>query len=102
MLTEKSYSEEVIKREDRPHKDNSADTAVMLINIYFPELRPALDAILQRRDQINRIKSDFKRTYQQGEPCESFLGPFLGELGSIETDEKRLTDELFRISQAVN
>jgi hypothetical protein len=87
--------------ENNSEKDNSADTAVMLINIYFPELRPALDLILRRRDQINRITSDFKRTYQRGEPCESFLGPLLGELSAIDTDEKRLTDELFRISQAV-
>jgi hypothetical protein len=82
-------------------KDTSAETAIMLINIYFPELRPGLDAIFQRRDQINRIQSEFKRTYQRDEPCDSFVRPFLAELAAIDTDEKNLTDELFRVSRDV-
>jgi hypothetical protein len=86
----------IIKNHDR--QDKSHDIAQMLVNIYFPELRPHLQAILKRRDQINRIHSEFKKSYR-GEPCHSFLKPFLAELSGIDVDEKALTDELFRISE---
>jgi hypothetical protein len=55
-------------------KDESHDTAMMIINIYFPKLIPSFDAVLQRRDQIDRIHSDFKAAYLRGEPCDSFAG----------------------------
>lgn len=62
----------------------------MLINIYFPELRLQLEAILRRRDEINQIRSEFKKFYQQhGKPCESFVKPFLVELSDIDLDEMR-------------
>lgn len=87
----------IIKNHDR--QDKSYDIAEMLINIYFPELLPHLQAILKRRDQINRIQSEFKKSYQRQESCDSFLKPFLTELNGIDVDEKSLTKALFRISE---
>ena len=87
-----------IKNHDK--QDKSYEIAQMLVNIYFPQLRPQLKAILKRRDQINQIRSEFKKIYQQrGEPCESFIKPFVAELKGMEADETALTDELFRISE---
>jgi hypothetical protein len=87
----------IIKNHDR--QDKSYDIAEMLINIYFPELLPHLQAILKRRDQINRIQSEFKKSYQRQESCDSFLKPFLTELNGVDVDEKSLTKALFRISE---
>ena len=58
-------------------RDKSADIAAMLVNIYFPELRPGFQTILQRRDQINDVYSEFKQAFQRGEPCVRFIKPFL-------------------------
>jgi hypothetical protein len=90
---------ELVIKNQGEKEDSGFDAATMLVNIYFPELRPRLQAILQRRDQINQIHSEFKQSYQQGRPCGSFLKPFLAELSAIDADEKALTDDLFRISE---
>ena len=82
-------------------KDESQQTAMMIINIYFPQLRPSFDVILQQRDRINGIHSDFKAAYLRGEPCGSFVQPFLQELKGIDDGEKKLMEELFRISKSL-
>ena len=96
-ITYDEGNELIIKNHDK--QDKSYEIAQMLIYIYFPELRPRLQAILNRRDQINQIRSEFKKAYQRQESCDSFLKPFLAELSGIDVDEKSLTDELFRISE---
>jgi len=82
-------------------KDENHETAIMIINIYFPKLRQAFDGILHRRDRINNIKSDFKATYLRGNNCGSFERPFLDELKAIDADEKKFMDELFQISRSL-
>jgi len=82
-------------------KDDSAETATMIINIYFQKLIPSFDLILQRRDQINRIHSDFKAAYLRGESCNSFERPFFEELQAIDEDEKKFMNELFKISRSL-
>jgi hypothetical protein len=83
-------------------RDKSADIALMLINICFPDLRPSFQTMLQRRDQISQIHSEFKKAYQRGENCDAFVKPFLEQLKMIDTDETALTDRLFRICEKYN
>ena len=82
-------------------KDYNHETATMLINIYFPQLRPAFEAILHRRDEINRIQAVFKAAYKRGTSGEPFVQPFSQQLALIGEDEKKLTDELFLISSKI-
>jgi hypothetical protein len=91
-LSIKNHSEN-----DKSHET----TMMMIINIYFPELLPPIEAILRQRDQINRVKSDFKQAYQRHEVCDSFAQPFLQELKAIDEVENKLTGELFRISRSL-
>jgi hypothetical protein len=81
--------------------DNHHDVAVMLINIYFPELKPSFNAILDRRNRINLIHRGFKEAYKQGLDCSLFLKPFHQELKGIDEDEKKLADKLFKISESL-
>jgi hypothetical protein len=96
-ITYEDSNDLFIKNHDK--LDKSYEIAQMLINIYFPELRPRLQAILKRRDQISQIRSEFTKAYKRQESCDSFLKPFHAELSGIDVDEKALTDELFRISE---
>jgi hypothetical protein len=86
------------------HNENDKShetTMTMIINIYFPELLPSFEAILRQRDQINCMKSDFKKAYQRREVCDSFAQPFLQELKAIDDCERKLAEELFRISRSL-
>lgn len=96
-ITYNDANDLIIKNHDK--EDKSHDEAQMLINIYFPQLRPQLEAIMQRRDRINKIRSDFKKSYERQENCDRFIKPFWDELGGIDSDEKAMTDGLFRISE---
>jgi hypothetical protein len=83
-------------------KDNSHhDVAVMLINIYFPELRSLFNSILDRRNRINSLHRDFTEAYKQNLDCISFLQPFQDELKGIDEDEKKFADKLFKISESL-
>jgi hypothetical protein len=100
MRGEVTYNEAndfIIKNHDK--EDKSHDMTQMLINIYFPELRQHLQAIMQRRDQINQIRSEFKKSYERRENCDRYIKPFLAELGGIDLDEKSIMHALFRISE---
>jgi len=97
QITYNEANDLIIKNHDK--EDKSHDIAQMLINIYFPKLRPHLQAIMQRRDQINQIHSEFKKTYERRENWDCYVEPFLAELSGIDLDEKSMTDALFRISE---
>ena len=102
MRGELDYSQaQQIRTESHTAEDNSHETIIMLINIYFPELLPAFDAVLKRRDQINRIQHEFRDAYRRGESGEPFAHPLAQELTAIDVDEKRITEELFQLSKAV-
>jgi hypothetical protein len=87
----------IIQNHDK--QDKSHDVMEMLVNIYFPELRPHLLGILNRRDQINTIYGEFTKSYKRQENCECYIQPFLDELSAIDTDEKAMTNSIFRLSE---
>jgi hypothetical protein len=96
-ITYNDANDLIIKNHDK--EDKSHDVAQMLVNIYFPQLRPQLEAIIQRRDRINQIRSAFKKAYERQENCDRFIKPFWDELSGIDSDEKAMTNALFRISE---
>jgi hypothetical protein len=87
----------IIQNHDK--QDKSHDVMEMLVNIYFPELRPQLLGILNRRDQINAIYGEFTKSHNREENCECYIQPFLDELSAIDTDEKAMTNSIFRLSE---
>jgi len=87
----------VIQNHDK--QDKSHDVMQMLVNIYFPELRPHLLGILNRRDQINAIFAKFTKSRKREENCECYIQPFLDELSAIDADEKAMTNSIFRLSE---
>jgi hypothetical protein len=101
MSGELNYNEglELLLKQAQSVNDRSHETAVMLINIYFPELRQSFQALLERRDRIGRIHGQFKAAYKGHEPCEQFRGPFAEELLGIDADEKATTDRLFKLAE---
>jgi len=96
-ITYNDANDLIIKNHDK--EDKSHDTAQMLINIYFPKLRPHLTAIMQRRDRISQIRSEFKKSYERQENCDCYIKPFWEALSGIDQDEKAMTDALFCISE---
>ncbi|MFQ5757932.1 MAG: hypothetical protein ACE5H7_17805 [Acidiferrobacterales bacterium] len=46
---------------------SALDAAIMLINVYFPNLKPHLDRYTTARECINKILADHKRAYKQGD-----------------------------------
>jgi hypothetical protein len=101
MSGELNYNEglELLLKQTGHLNDRSHETAVMLINIYFPELRQSFQALLERRDRITGIHSQFKAAYKEKEPCEQFRSPFAQELLGIDADEKAITDRLFKLAE---
>ncbi|MGO8865994.1 MAG: hypothetical protein ACLQME_05780 [Alphaproteobacteria bacterium] len=43
------------------------DTTIMLINVYFTELKPHLDHYSAARENIHEIIADYKRAYKKGD-----------------------------------
>jgi hypothetical protein len=86
--------------ETNQKEDKSHDIVMMLVNIYFPEMRSKLEAIMQRRTRINKIQADFKKAYIAGLTSDiNFVDPFMEELKGIDDDEKAMTELLFRVSR---
>ena len=96
-ITYNDANDLIIKNHDKG--DKSHDVAQMLVNIYFPQLRPHLSKTLQRRDRINQIRSEFKKSYERQENCAHYAKPFWDELLGIDSDEKSMTETIFQISE---
>ena len=47
-------------------KDYDPHRVTMLINMYFPEVKPAFDEILGLREKLNRIVDSYKEQYRTG------------------------------------
>jgi hypothetical protein len=57
----------------------------LLIDVYFPSLRPDYDKVIEARTKLNRIEGAFKRSYESGDiDGEPFLKPFVAAQLSIE------------------
>lgn len=76
-------------------EDKSHDVAQMLVNIYFPKLKPQLAAIINRRDRINQVYSQFRR---DGDGTR-YAKRFADELKGIDLDESSMADALFRLGE---
>jgi hypothetical protein len=49
-------------------KTGDHETAIMLVNIYFPELIKPLEAIFAQRDLCNAIQGNFRQEYERNGP----------------------------------
>lgn len=71
LKNEISYNDLLDHQIKRGGDDNSLggslDTVTMLINVYFPDLKPHLDAYIAAREGIGEVLADHKRAYKQGE-----------------------------------
>ncbi len=72
----------------------------MLIDVYFSSIRPAYDAVILARTNLNKIATNHKHSYERG--CvdgAEYLSPFVGAQKSIEKlgdDAKRQIIEAIR------
>lgn len=58
----------------------------MLIDVYFPSVRPAYDSAAKVRDSLNVIANEHKRAYSQGDVDGTpYLEPFLKEMRRIDS-----------------
>ena len=47
--------------------DHSIETSIMLVSVYFPELKQRLNSYIDARDAIHEILADHKRAYKRGD-----------------------------------
>jgi len=88
------------KKNERYHQ-----TAEMLLNIYFPALLPSFDAIMARRDSVNKILGAFQKQYKASGPDASnsqFTGRFNQAILDFDTEHSRFNHELFKIAKAIH
>lgn len=95
MKGEVSYNEALESNANVNNRwEASFENVEMLISLYFPDLAPGWKKVLDVRDQMNRMKGDFKKRYQIAGPDQAFVEPFWDALLSLETAEKSFKDEL--------
>jgi hypothetical protein len=77
------------------------ETAAMPVSIYFHELRPRFERILECRDAVNGVLSDFKRAYEKAAPTSSFVTPFKAAMDEFEKERNGFNEDLFRIAHGI-
>ena len=66
------------------------ETCEMIIRLYFNEFLPNWDELLKRLDDLNSVRDDFKRCYQEGEDTRRFIRPFQAAMGELNKHEEIL------------
>jgi hypothetical protein len=93
-----TYNQALDINADRKDKDFAHfENVEMLVSLYFPTLRPIWTEVLSVRDQINRIRGDFKKQYKIYGPDPSFIRPFCDTVLSLDGKEKAFKDHLAEI-----
>jgi hypothetical protein len=105
MLGEMDYNEALdIQLKNPPKSHGKLDTVTMLVNLYLPELRPELEAILKARDDVNAIQGKFRKAYKGIGPNAShrqFVTPFNEKLLQFEEAQQRFNRALFTVAQSM-
>ncbi len=99
-----ALDEQIKSSSDRKNK-RYHQTAEMLVNIYFPALLPSFDAIMARRDSVNKILSAFQKQYKTTGPDASnrkFIAPFNQAMLDFDAEHSRFNHELFKIAKAIH
>ncbi len=78
-------------------------TLFTLIPIYFQNLQPKFDEILQHREILNSIINEFKKSYKSGNPNGSkWIPPLSTELQKLEKISNELKTQIIKESHIVN
>ena len=78
-----------IKNDDRRDAEASLQV-LMLIDIYFPDIKPIFDKYLEQRDTLGRILSEHKRAYKAGTVSREFFEPFHRAMLDLASRSKEL------------
>jgi len=67
----------------------------MLVDVYFPEARPAFDRLLQARETLNEIALEHKLAYQSGDLNGGrFVARFEAAMGKVDAAGKSLGESV--------
>jgi hypothetical protein len=72
----------VIKNADEKQREASRQV-IMLVDIYFPNVRGFFEQYSKQRDTLNSILSDHKRAYEAGDAATKFFKPFHDAMGRL-------------------
>jgi hypothetical protein len=71
----------------------------MLVDLYFPEIKPAFNQLSAARDRTNRIKGDHKREYKRGNiDGSAYVMPFIEAQKEIQNKSINMKEQI--ISQS--
>jgi hypothetical protein len=106
MTGEMHYNEALdLQIKNAPAKGSGFyETAEMLVNIYFPPLRAALNEIIKARDATNKVQGEFGRTYKAHGPDEThrmFLDPFKEGMNKFSLAHRCFNQELFLLAKSI-
>lgn len=75
----------------------------MLIDVYFPAVRPQYDAVLAGRTELNRVDSAHLRAHENGDAeAEKLLGPYVVAQQVIEVSGELLKKKIIECIQAID
>jgi hypothetical protein len=87
------FNELMIKNADEKQQEASRQV-VMLMDIYFPNVRRAFEIYCERRDALNSVLSQHKRAYKAGTASTQFFKPFHDAI-------QRMVDSATDVKQAI-
>jgi hypothetical protein len=71
----------------------------MLVDLYFPEIRPAFDQLATARDQVNKIKSEHKRQHKRGNiDGTAYVMPFIEAQQKVEREGSFVREQIIQQS----
>jgi hypothetical protein len=70
------------------------ETCEMVIRLYFDEFLPAWDELSKRRENLNSVHAEFRRSYKEGEETRRFINPFDSAIAQFEKQEEILRDSI--------
>ena len=74
---------------------------IMLVNIYFRELRNELKAILDARDRISRCITGCRGAYKEGQNYSAFIQPALEAMTQLDLAHQALNKRLFKLADRI-
>lgn len=89
--------------DNMPKESNDYQMTVMLINVYFPELRPRFEDFMKTRDQLNTVWIKYiehQKETKRHEP--SFAMQFRRQMDTLHQQEETLKEAIFRIAAKIS
>jgi hypothetical protein len=75
---------------------------LMLVDLYFPEMKPTLDKLSEARDKAAKILAEHKREYKRGNiDGSAFASPLLDAQRDIESASKIVKEQIINQVRAV-